>query len=79
MQTFITMKERSFCRGIAKVTGEGQKSCELQCRHFKLRGRRNAATEWARNKSGAVKPALSVLPTLINRRRPATGAFTRTL
>lgn len=39
MQTFMTMKERSFCWGIAKVTGEGQRSCELQCSHFKLRGR----------------------------------------
>lgn len=60
-------------------TGEGQKNCELQRSPFKIRGRRNAATEWAWHKSGAVKPALSVLPTLVNRCLPATAGFARTL
>lgn len=60
-------------------TGEGQKSGELQRSAFKIRGRRNAATEWAWHKSGAVKPALSMLPTLVNRCLPATVGFARTL
>lgn len=63
----------------AAFTGEGQKSCELQRSQFKIRGRRNAATEWAWHKSGAVKLALSVLPTLINRCLPATAGFACTL
>lgn len=60
-------------------TGEGQKSCELQRSPFKIRGRRNGVTEWAWHKSGAVKPALSPLPSLVNWCLPATAGFAPTL